>query len=53
MSLPAGYSIIWSGQYQYMQAAKKRFMVIIPLTVLVIFLILYLNTKSMIKTCMY
>ena len=50
VKLPAGYSIVWSGQYQYMQAAKQRFLVIIPLTVLVIFLILYLNTKSMIKT---
>jgi len=50
VKLPAGYSIVWSGQYQYMQAAKQRFLVIIPLTALVIFLILYLNTKSMVKT---
>ena len=50
IELPAGYSIVWSGQYEYMQAAKKRFMVIIPLTALIIFLIIYVNTKSLIKT---
>jgi len=50
IKLPAGYSIVWSGQYEYMQAAKKRFMVIIPLTALIIFLIIYVNTKSLVKT---
>jgi Cu(I)/Ag(I) efflux system membrane protein CusA/SilA len=50
VKLPAGYSMVWSGQYEYMQKAKERFMLVIPLTVLVIFLILYLNTKSLIKT---
>ncbi|PLX97062.1 MAG: CusA/CzcA family heavy metal efflux RND transporter [Desulfuromonas sp.] len=48
--LPNGYSIVWSGQYEYMQDAKARFMVIIPLTILIIFVILYLNTRSLIKT---
>jgi len=50
IKLPPGYSIVWSGQYEYMQAAKKRFTVIIPLTALIIFLIIYVNTKSLIKT---
>jgi copper/silver efflux system protein len=50
ISLPPGYSLVWSGQYEYMQQAKERFLVVIPLTVLIIFLILYLNTKSLIKT---
>ncbi|PLY04941.1 MAG: CusA/CzcA family heavy metal efflux RND transporter [Desulfuromonas sp.] len=50
IDLPPGYSIVWSGQYEYMQAANKRFMVIIPLTALIIFLIIYVNTKSLIKT---
>ncbi len=50
IELPAGYSIVWSGQFEYMQEAKKRFIVIIPLTVLIIFVILYINTKSLIKT---
>jgi Cu(I)/Ag(I) efflux system membrane protein CusA/SilA len=50
VKLPAGYSMVWSGQYEYMQKAKERFMLVIPLTVLIIFLILYVNTKSLIKT---
>jgi len=50
INLPPGYSIVWSGQFEYMQAAKKRFMVIIPLTVLIIFVIIYISTKSVIKT---
>ncbi len=50
IKLPPGYSLVWSGQYEYMQKAKERFMIVIPLTVLIIFLILYLNTKSLIKT---
>jgi Cu(I)/Ag(I) efflux system membrane protein CusA/SilA len=48
--LPAGYSLVWSGQYEYMEKAKERFLIVIPLTVLIIFLILYLNTGSLIKT---
>jgi Cu(I)/Ag(I) efflux system membrane protein CusA/SilA len=50
IELPPGYSIVWSGQFESMQAAKKRFIVIIPLTLLLIFVILYLNTKSLVKT---
>ncbi len=50
LKLPAGYSIVWSGQFEYMQKARQRLMVIIPLTVLIIFVIIYINTKSMTKT---
>ena len=50
VKLPAGYSLFWSGQYEYMQRAKQRLMVIVPITLFLIFLILYLNTKSLIKT---
>ncbi|WP_298038015.1 CusA/CzcA family heavy metal efflux RND transporter [uncultured Desulfuromonas sp.] len=50
IELPQGYSIVWSGQFEYMEAAKKRFMVIIPLTVLIIFVIIYMSTKSVVKT---
>jgi Cu(I)/Ag(I) efflux system membrane protein CusA/SilA len=48
--LPSGYSIIWSGQYEYMQRAKQRLMIVVPLTLLIILLIIYLNTRSLIKT---
>jgi Cu(I)/Ag(I) efflux system membrane protein CusA/SilA len=50
IALPAGYNIFWSGQYEYMQRAKARLMLMVPLTLLIIALILYLNTRSAIKT---
>jgi Cu(I)/Ag(I) efflux system membrane protein CusA/SilA len=50
VSMPAGYTIFWSGQYEYMQRAKARLLLIVPITLFLIFLILYLNTKSIIKT---
>jgi Cu(I)/Ag(I) efflux system membrane protein CusA/SilA len=48
--LPAGYSIMWSGQFEYMERASKRLMVVIPLTLLIVNLIIYMNTKSLAKT---
>jgi Cu(I)/Ag(I) efflux system membrane protein CusA/SilA len=48
--LPSGYNIIWSGQYEYMQRAKQRLAIVIPITLLLIILIIYLNTRSAIKT---
>ncbi|WP_303722402.1 efflux RND transporter permease subunit [Malonomonas rubra] len=48
--LPEGYSLVWSGQYEYLQAAEKRLQMIIPLTLLLILLIIYLSTRSLIKT---
>ncbi len=50
ISLPEGYSLIWSGQYEYLQAAHQRLQLIIPLTLLLIVLIIYLNTRSIAKT---
>lgn len=50
IKLPAGYSITWSGQYEYMQRAKERLFYVIPATIFIIFLIIYLNTKSLVKT---
>ena len=48
--LPSGYSIFWSGQYEYMQRAQQRLMLVVPITLGIIILILYLNTKSFIST---
>jgi Cu(I)/Ag(I) efflux system membrane protein CusA/SilA len=48
--LPSGYSIFWSGQYEYMLRAKERLLIVVPLTLLIIVLIIYLNTRSAIKT---
>jgi len=50
VKLPAGYTLTWSGQYEYMQRAERRLMVVIPLTIFIIFVIIYLNTKSLAKT---
>ncbi len=50
VKLPAGYNIVWSGQYEYMERAKQRLMYVIPLTILIIFVIIYLNTRSVTKT---
>lgn len=41
--LPAGYSLTWSGQYEYMVRAKEQLAVVIPVTLAIIMLLLYLN----------
>ena len=46
IDLPAGYSIVWSGQYEYMIRAQKRLMIVVPMTLLIIFLLLYFNFKN-------
>jgi copper/silver efflux system protein len=48
--LPNGYNVFWSGQYEYMMRAQKRLMIVVPLTLLIILLIIYLNTRSAVKT---
>ena len=47
--LPVGYNLVWSGEFEYMQHANQRLMVVIPMTLFIIFLIIYLNTKSLKK----
>src|SRR6266700_1178022 len=47
---PPGYYISWAGQFQYLQAAKERLKIVIPFTLLIIFVLLYMNTKSLMKT---
>ncbi len=50
INLPPGYNIFWSGQFEYMLRARERLLIVIPLTLLIITLIIYLNTKSFVKT---
>ncbi|MBI4905726.1 MAG: efflux RND transporter permease subunit [Acidobacteria bacterium] len=50
VKLPSGYTIGWSGQYEYMQRAEKRLMYVIPLTIVIIFVIIFVNTQSVTKT---
>ncbi len=45
VQLPPGVSINWSGQYEYMQRAKERLKLVVPLTLLIIFLLLYLQFR--------
>ena len=46
IDLPEGYNIVWSGQYEYMQAANEKLKLLIPLTLVIIFLLLYFNFKN-------
>jgi len=50
IDIPAGYYLTWSGQYQYIERAYKRLMLMIPLALFLIFLLLYINTRSIVKT---
>lgn len=49
VALPPGYSISWSGQYEYMVRAKERLSVVVPFTLLIIVLLLYLNFRNIIE----
>ncbi|MCL4468624.1 MAG: efflux RND transporter permease subunit, partial [Deltaproteobacteria bacterium] len=44
--LPAGYTLEWTGEYKYMEHAKKTLMIVIPLTLFIVFLLLYFNKHS-------
>lgn len=50
IKLPAGYSLVWSGQYEYMERSSQRLAMVIPITLLLVILLLYINTKSWVKT---
>ena len=50
VQLPAGYELIWSGQFENMERVKARLIVVVPITIFLIFMLLYLNTRSIAKT---
>ena len=50
VKLPAGYTILWSGQYEGMERVKERLTVVLPVTLFLILFLLYLNTRSFTKT---
>ena len=50
VQLPAGYQLVWSGQYEYLQRVVERLWVVVPITLFIVFLLLYFNTGSLIKT---
>ncbi|HEX6068431.1 MAG TPA: efflux RND transporter permease subunit, partial [Longimicrobiaceae bacterium] len=52
VTLPAGYTLQWSGQYEYMQRAKETMKLVVPATLLIIFLLLYLHFRSVAESLM-
>ena len=46
---PTGYSLVWSGQYENMLQVRERLKIVVPVTIALIFVLLYLNTKSAFK----
>ena len=50
--LPSGYSIVWAGQYEYMQRAKAKLTYVVPLTLAIIIFLLYLNFRNVIQVLM-
>src|SRR5262249_3427393 len=50
IKLPTGYSLVWSGQYENMQRVRARLATVIPITLMIIFVLLYFNTRSVTKT---
>jgi len=46
-ALPAGYSMMWSGQYEYMERAAERLRIVVPIALVIIFLLLYLNFRNL------
>ncbi len=47
---PAGYNVTWSGQYEYMQQANRRLMLVVPITLVIIVFLLYIATHSIFRT---
>jgi Cu(I)/Ag(I) efflux system membrane protein CusA/SilA len=52
LDLPAGYSIAWSGQYEYMLRAQEKLSYVLPLTLMIIIILLYLNFKNIAEVAM-
>lgn len=50
LQIPAGYSIQWSGQYEAMERVRERLLVVVPVTLFLILMLLYLNTRSLVQT---
>ena len=46
VKIPPGYTVIWSGQFEYMERANKRLKLVVPVTLLIIFLLLYFNFRN-------
>jgi Cu(I)/Ag(I) efflux system membrane protein CusA/SilA len=49
LKLPPGYTLVWSGQFEYMERAREKLQIIIPITAVLVILLIYLSTTSMAK----
>lgn len=52
VQLPPGYTIVWSGQYEFMERAKARLKLVVPLTLVIIFVAFHFTFRSVAETCM-
>ncbi|MFZ5995865.1 MAG: efflux RND transporter permease subunit [Nitrospirota bacterium] len=50
LKIPEGYRLEWSGEYEYLVKTQERLKIVIPLTILIIFVLIFMNTKSVTKT---
>jgi Cu(I)/Ag(I) efflux system membrane protein CusA/SilA len=50
IQFPPGYYVVWSGQYEYLERATARLKIVVPVTLLIIFLLLYINFRSVTET---
>ncbi len=50
VKFPAGYYIQWAGQFEYLKAAEARLKIVVPFTLLIIFVLIFMNTQSVVKT---
>ncbi len=50
VQFPAGYYMQWAGQFEYLKSAEERLKIVVPFTLLLIFVLIYMNTKSAVKT---
>jgi Cu(I)/Ag(I) efflux system membrane protein CusA/SilA len=52
VELPPGYTIAWSGQYEFMQRVRERLSIFVPLTLVIIFILFYFTFRSVVETLM-
>lgn len=50
VKMPPGYTLVWSGQFEYMQRVAERLLIVVPITIFIIFLLLYFNTRALVPT---
>jgi Cu(I)/Ag(I) efflux system membrane protein CusA/SilA len=49
LKIPPGYSLLWSGQFEYMERARERLQIVIPVTLVLVIMLIYLSTRSLVR----